>query len=106
SSCCAAHSFEELAPVKNANAVEEHDQAGEGQRPDDLRFRRERADGEPDEQDGADAEREAGDADLADEIAQAYGEEGGENGLAADDVTCDVEHGETPLAELARGRGR
>ena len=53
------HAFEELPAIEDADAVEEHDQAGQADRPDDLRLRREGADGQADEQHGADAEREA-----------------------------------------------
>ena len=48
----AGHAFEELPAIENADAVEEHDQAGQADRADDLRLRRERADGEADEQHG------------------------------------------------------
>src|SRR5689334_19531771 len=61
--------LEELPAVEDADAVQEHDQAGEPDRPGDRRLRGERADGESDEQDGADAEREAAEIDLADQIA-------------------------------------
>src|SRR6476646_1882694 len=67
----AGHPLEELAAVEDANAVEKHDEPGEAHRSGDLRLRGEGADGEADEQHGADAEREAEDADLPDEVAEA-----------------------------------
>ena len=79
----AAHALEELAPVEDADPVEEHGQPGERDRADDLRLRGEGADREPDEQHGADAEREAADVDLADEIAEADREEEREDRLGA-----------------------
>ena len=81
----AGHALEELPPVEDADPVEEHDQAGEADRPDDLRLRRERADGEADEQDGADAERKSADVDLADQIADADGEKRRQDRLRSDD---------------------
>ncbi len=90
----AGHSFEELPAVEDADAVEEHDQAGEADRSGDLRLRREGADGQADEQDGADAERKAADVDLADQIADADGEKHREDRLRADDVARKLEHGD------------
>ncbi len=66
----ADHALEELPAVQDADPVQEHDQAGQTDRPGDLRLRREGADGQADEQDGADAEREPADIDLADEVAE------------------------------------
>ena len=71
----AGHAFEELPAVENADAVEEHDQPGQADRPGDLRLRRERADGQADEQDSPDPERKPAEVDLADEVAEADGEE-------------------------------
>ena len=89
----AGHSFEELPAVEDADAVEKHDQAGEADRSGDLRLRGECADGQPDEQHGADAEREPAEVDLADQVADADGEEHREDRLGADDVTSEIEHG-------------
>ena len=88
----AAHSFEKFASIKNPDAVEKHDQPGETDRAGDLRLRRERADGQPDEQHGADTERKAADLDLADQIADADGKKDRENGLAAEDLADGVQH--------------
>ena len=82
----AGHAFEELPAVEDADAVEKHDQAGQADRPDDLRLRRERADRQADEQHRADAERKAAEVDLADQIADADGEEERKDRLGADDV--------------------
>jgi hypothetical protein len=49
-----------------------------------LRLRRERADGEPDEQDGANTERKGANPDLADQIADADGKKNRENWLGAE----------------------
>ena len=49
-------------------------------------FRRKRADGQTDEQHGADAEREAAEVDLADQIADADGEKYRKDRLRPDDV--------------------
>ena len=87
------HALEELPSIEDADAVEEHDQAGEADRSGDLRLRREGADGEADEQDGADAEREAAEVDLADQVADADGEEQRKDRLGADDVAGKLEHG-------------
>ena len=46
----AGHAFEKLPAVQNPDAVEKHDQSREADRPDDLGLRRERANGETDEQ--------------------------------------------------------
>ena len=89
----AGHAFEELPAVENADPVQEHDQPGEADRADDLRFRRERPDGEPDEENRAHAQRKPADVDLPDEIAEADGEKGRQDRLCADDLTCRVEHG-------------
>ena len=89
----AGHAFKELPPIEDADAVEEHDQAGKADRPGDLRLRREGADGEADEQDGADAERKAADVDLADQVADADGEKHRKDRLRADDFAREVEHG-------------
>ena len=50
-----SHSFEELPPIQDADAVEEHDQTGQPDRPYDLCLRSKCAEREADEQDGADA---------------------------------------------------
>src|ERR1700760_2443019 len=68
------NSLEELPAIEDADAVEEHDQAGEADRPDDLGFRCERTDRKADEEHGADAEGEAKDIDLTDQISDADGE--------------------------------
>ena len=90
--CGAGHAFEELPAVEDADAVEEHDQAGEADRSGDLRLRREGADGQADEQDGADAERKAADIDLADQIAEADGEKHRKDRLRSDDFASELEH--------------
>ena len=92
----ADHAFEELPAVEDANAVQEHDQAGEADRPDDLGFRRKGADGKADEQHRADPERKAGDADLADQIADADRQKRRQDRLASDDVACKIQHVVSP----------
>jgi hypothetical protein len=57
-----------LPAIEDSNSVEEHDQAGKADRSGDLGFRGEGSDGQAYEQDGADAEREASDVDLADDV--------------------------------------
>ena len=89
---CAHHALEELASIEDADPVEEHDQAGQSDRTCDLGLGGERADGEADEQDGAHAEREAEDVDLADQVAHADREEGSQDGLASEDVASKVQH--------------
>ena len=89
----AGHALEELPSVEDADAVEEHDQSGEADRSDDLRLRREGADGEADEQHGSDAEREAAEIDLADQVAEADGEKDRKDRLRPDDVAGEIEHG-------------
>ena len=96
---CADHSLEELASVENADSVEEHDQAGQADRPDDLGFRCECADGEADEEHGADAKREAEDVDLADQIAHADRQKRRQDRLASDDVASKVQHVRSPPIE-------
>ena len=86
------HSFEELPSVEDADAVEKHDQAGQADRSGDLCLRRECADGEADEQDGADAKRKAADVDLADQVTDADGEKRRKNRLGPDDVAGKIEH--------------
>ena len=88
----ADHAFEELPAVKNADPVQEHDQAGQADRPDDLGFGRERADRKADEQNGADTERKSADADLADQVAQSDREKRRQYRLASDDVASKVQH--------------
>ena len=68
------------------NSVEEHDQTGQTDRPCDLGFRRERANGEADEQHGTDSERKSGDADLANQVTQSDCEEGRQYRLASEDL--------------------
>ena len=60
--------------------------------PDDLRLRREGADREADEEHGADAEREADDVDLTDQVADADREKRRQDRLAADDVARKIQH--------------
>ena len=56
---------------------------------------------EADEQHGADAEREAAEIDLADQVAEADGEEDREDRLGADDVTRKLEHDTSSAFNLA-----
>src|SRR6516164_7068212 len=86
------HAFKELAAVENADAVEEHDQAGQPDRPGDLRLWRKGADCQANEEDGAYAERESADTDLADEITKADREKRRQDRLAADDIARNVQH--------------
>ena len=88
----AGHPLEELPPVENADAVEEHDQAGQPDRPDDRCLGGERADGKTDEQHRADAERKSAEVDLTDQIADADGEKHREDRLRADDFAGKIEH--------------
>ncbi len=101
----AGHSFKELPSVEDSDAVEEHDQAGQADRPGDRGLRRKRPDGEADEQDGADTEREAAKVDLADQIADADREEDRKDRLRPDDVTGKIEH-DYPPALTSRPRTR
>ena len=89
----ADHPLEELPAIENADPVEEHDQAGQADRPYDLGLRCERADREADEKHRADAQREAEDVDLTDQISHSDGQEGGQNRLATDDIARSVQHG-------------
>ena len=88
----ADHALEELPAIQNADPVEEHDQAGQADRPDDLGLRCERADREADEKHRADTQREAEDVDLTDQISHSDGQEGGQDRLASDDVARSVQH--------------
>ena len=81
----AGHSFKELPAIEDSNSVEKHDQAGKADRSGDLGFRGKGADGQADEQDGADAEREATDVDLADQVTDADGEKQRKDRLRTDD---------------------
>ena len=92
----ANHSLEKLAAVEDADRVEKHDQAGQADRPDDLGLRRERADGEADEENGTDAKGETENIDLAHEVAQSDRQEGGQDRLAADDLASEVQHVRSP----------
>src|SRR5437899_2714509 len=65
----AHHALEELAAIENADAVKNHDQAGEADRTDDLGLRRERADRKTDKENRTYPEGEPADTDLAGEIA-------------------------------------
>ena len=94
------HSFEELASVENADAVEEHDQAGEADWPDDVCLRCKCADREADEQHRADAQREAEDINLADQVADADGEKDRKDRLGADDVLGEFNHGRIPPSTM------
>ena len=69
--------------------------------PDDLGLWCERADGEADKENRADAKRETEDADLAHKVAQSDGQEGGQNWLASDDVASKVQHVRSPPIECA-----
>ena len=84
--------LEELPAIKDADAIEEHDQAGEPDRTDDLGFRRECTDGKADKEHGTDPEGEAEDIDLADQIADADGEKCRQDRLASDDVARKIQH--------------
>ena len=99
----AGHSFEELPSVEDSDAVKEHDQAGKADRPGDLRLRGERADGEADEQDGSDTERESAKIDLADQIADADGEEYCKDRLRPDDFAGKIEHDDIPRLDVSPG---
>ena len=88
----AAHAFKKFASIKDPDAVEKHDQPGETDRAYDLRLRCERADGESDEQYGADTERKGANPDLADQIANADGKKNRENWLCAEDLADGVQH--------------
>ena len=68
------HPFEELPAIENADAVEEHDQAGQPDRPDDRCFGSKCADRKADEQNRSDAERKSAEIDLADQVADTDGE--------------------------------
>src|SRR4029079_2886392 len=91
-----SHSLEKLSPVENADAVEEHDQAGQSDGPDDLCLRTERAEREPYEQDCADTEREPTDIDLPDQVTNADRQKRSEDWLGTDDVAGKVYHGNLP----------
>src|SRR5215468_3713697 len=82
--------LEELPAVQDSDPVEKHDQAREADRSNDLSLWRERADGEADEENGADTERKSADADLTDEITQSNREECRQYRLASEDVACGV----------------
>ena len=69
--------------------------------PDDLGLWCERADGEADKENRADAKRETEDADLADKVAQSDGQEGRQNWLASDDIASKVQHVRSPQIECA-----
>ena len=101
----AGHSLEELPPVQDADSVEEHDQAGQADRPDDLGLRREGADGKPDEQDGPDAERKAAEVDLADQVADADGEKHRKDRLRPDDFAGKIKHGDVSGSEIWSAAG-
>ena len=101
---CADHSLEELTPIKNADSVKEHDQARQADRPDDLGFGCECAEGETDKKNGADAEREAEDVDLTNQVTHAYRQEGRQDGLASDDVASKVQHVRSPQMSCRSAR--
>src|SRR5262249_11376784 len=82
----ALHALEELPPIKNPDAVEEHEQARQPDRPDDLCLGGKCADSESDEQHGADAKRKSTDADLADQVTQPDGQKRGQDWLRPDDL--------------------
>ncbi len=79
------HPLEELPAIENADAVEEHDQAGQPDRPHDRCLGSERADGEADEQNRSDAERKSAQIDLADQVTDADGEKHREDWLGVQD---------------------
>ena len=89
----ADHPLEELPAIKDADPVQEHDQTGQADRPDDLGFWRERADGKADEKNGADSERKSADADLANQVAQSDRQKRRQYRLASDDLASKVQHG-------------
>src|SRR5689334_4173414 len=89
----AKDAFEKLAAVQNADAIKEHDQAGQADWSDDLGLRREGPYRKADKQDRADPKRKSGDADLADQISQANCQKGRQYRLASDDVPSYVQHG-------------
>src|SRR5262249_48256833 len=91
------HALEELLAVENSDSVQEHDQAGEADRANDLGFRREGANGEADKEHGADAKGEAEDVDLAHQIADADGKKCRQDRLAADDVASKIQHCPLPV---------
>src|SRR4029077_18826023 len=76
----------------NADAVQEHDQAGQADRSDDLGLRRKGADRKTYEQHRAYPERKPGDADLADQVAQPDRQKRRQDRLTADDVACEIQH--------------
>ena len=88
----ADHPLEELAAIEDADPVEKHDQARQADRPGDLGLWCERADGEADEENRADAKRETEDVDLANKVAQSDRQERGQNWLASDDLASKVQH--------------
>src|SRR5277367_271778 len=88
----ARHAFKKLPAIEDAHAIKKHDQADEPDRSDDLRLRREGAESETHEQNGADAERKSADADLTDQIAEPDRKKGRENRLRADNFTRKVKH--------------
>ena len=91
------HALEKLPSVQNADAVEEHDEAGDADRSGDLRLWRKRANREPDEKYSAHAQREAADVDLADQVTDADGEKQGEDLLRSEDLASNIQH-VVPLA--------
>src|SRR4029077_10363990 len=107
----AGHSFKKLPAIEDSNSVEKHDQAGQADRSGDLGLRGEGSNGQAYEQDGADAEREASDVDLADDVTDADGEKQGQNRLRTDDVARHLKHDnvsdyEQASSQSARGAGR
>ena len=92
----ADHALEKLAAIEDADPVEKHDQPGQADRPGDLGLWCERADGEADKENGADAKRKAEDTDLADKVAQSDRQECRQNGLASDDLASKVQHVQSP----------
>jgi hypothetical protein len=96
----AGHAFEELPAVQDADAVEEHDQAGQADRSGNRRFRGECANRQPDEKDGANPEREPADIDLADQVAETDGKERRKDRLGSDDLASSVQHVRPPGSAL------
>src|SRR5262245_2029877 len=86
------HSLEELPSIEDADAVKEHDQSGQTDRPDDLCLGSKCAESQPDEQHGADPKRKSTDADLTDQVTQPDGQKRGEDWLRLDDPAGQVDH--------------
>jgi hypothetical protein len=89
----AGHALKELPSVQDPNAVEKHDETGQADWPDNLRFRSESTDGKTDEQHSANAKRKSSaKIDLADQVADSNCEKNRKYGLRADDVAREIQH--------------